>query len=275
MLIKAPPLTDAINTEVPKPNWAIWFTTLYENIKSLQTLTIEDPDETGSAGSYGQVIFNKDGVLTGDNFFKWDDVAKLLYIGSLTENMQVWTDENKNLISKTDEGFEDLRFPATVINPPGQVADPDWDIVNGGWLFAASGTELIYVIAQMPHSWKEGSPIEPHVHWQKTTSAAGNVLWRLEYKWAPINAVMDPAFTTIDVSEVVSDVMDTDTDDKHLISSFGYIDATGKKISDVLVMRVSRIGGDADDTYGADARLLEFDIHHQINSRGSTFQYVK
>ena len=173
------------------------------------------------------------------------------------------------------ETYEDLRFPATSVNPPGSASDPDWDMTNGGWLFNAASTEVVYIIAQLPHSWAEGTEIEPHVHWQKTTSASGDVLWRFEYKWAPTNDVMDTSFTTLNVSSTVDGTPDTGTADKHLVSSLGWIDSSNKQISDMLIMKLSRVGGDALDTYGDDARLLEFDIHYKVNSRGSLFPYVK
>ena len=198
-------------------------------------------------------------------------VSKYLYnlIRSLRLNFDAINTE------LTQESYEDLRFPATSINPPGAVSDPDWDTTNGGWLFDSGSSEVIFVLVQLPHSWVEGTPIEPHVHWQKTTSASGNVLWRLEYKWAPINETMDAVFTTLNVSSVVDGTPDTNTANKHLISSFGNIDASNKQISDMLVMKLTRIGGDVSDTYGADARLLEFDIHYKTSLQGSLFPYVK
>ena len=65
--------------------------------------------------------------------------------------------------------WDDLKFPATAINPPGQASDPDVEATSGLLLFAAAGTELVYALAQMPHHWEEGSDIKPHVHWTKTT----------------------------------------------------------------------------------------------------------
>ena len=142
-------------------------------------------------------------------------------------------------------------------------------------LFAAGSSEIIFMLAQLPHCWAPGSDLKPHLHWQKTTSASGNVLWRFEYKWAPRAAVMDASFTAVDVSTPVAATPDNDTADEHLISAFGALSATGKEISDMLVIKLSRIGGDAADTYGADARLLEFDIHFQIDSFGSNQEFVK
>jgi hypothetical protein len=171
--------------------------------------------------------------------------------------------------------WDDLRAPASAINPPGAVSDPDIDTTIGGLLFAASGTEIVYLQMQFPHTWAEETYIVPHVHWQKTTSAAGDVMWQLEYRWAPINEVMDAAWTTLTASNAVDGTTDTDEANKHLITSFGRVETAGKQVSDMLIIRLARLGDDAGDTYGADARLLEFDIHYQVNSLGSDYEFVK
>ena len=169
--------------------------------------------------------------------------------------------------------WDDEKFPATAINPPGLASDPDFDSTNGGWLFDAASTELIFLIAQLPHSYEEGSDLHPHVHWQKTTSASGNVYWQLDYKIAKINEVMDAAFTTLTATSTVAGTPDTNTANKHLISAFSAISDSTLEVSDMLVMKLSRIGGNAADTYGADVRLLEFDIHIQKNAHGTTQEY--
>lgn len=170
--------------------------------------------------------------------------------------------------------WDDLRFPATAVNPPGVTADPDWDTTTPGWLFdGASTTEILHLIAQLPHSWDEGTTLKPHVHYQKTTSASGTVRWVLEYKWCPIGEVMDADWTTLEVSAPVAGTPDTDTADKHLIAAFGDIVATGKQVSDMLIMKLSR--DPSQDTYGADARLLEFDIHYKSDATGSVGEYIK
>ncbi len=179
--------------------------------------------------------------------------------------------KDHSFASSFDVQWDDLRFPATAINPPGQVNDPDWDNTKGGWLFAASSTEQLWLIAQLPHAWKEGSILKPHVHWEKSTSAAGNVFWELTYSWSSINtARTGETIIDQDTPVVASDILDVQQ-----LSAFPDIDATGKKISDMLVMKLARVGGNAADTYGADARLLEFDIHVQIDSRGSIGEFDK
>jgi NAD(P)H-hydrate repair Nnr-like enzyme with NAD(P)H-hydrate epimerase domain len=43
----------------------------------------------------------------------------------------------------------------------------------------------------------------------------------------------------------------------------------------MLLMTLSRVHNNAGDTYAADARLIEFDIHYQVISPGSRQEFVK
>jgi len=180
----------------------------------------------------------------------------------------------KYLQQLSAQTYDDLTFPATAVNPPGQPSDPDWDVTTPGWLFDATGTEILHLVGQLPHTYVENSDLMPHIHWTKTTSAANDVYWQLEVAKAPIGGVIS-SFTTTASSTVVAGTPDTNTADKHLITAFPAIDGTGLGISDMLIMKLSRIGGHADDTYGADARMLEFDIHVKSWPTGSIKEYSR
>jgi hypothetical protein len=170
---------------------------------------------------------------------------------------------------------DDLRFPASAINPLGQASDPDYDSALGGWLFAANVEQVVSVMAQLPHAWKEGTAITPHVHWTKTTSTAGDVVWQLQYKLASIGEVIDANWTTLTEWQPVASTPDNDLTEEHLITSFGDVDMSGRHISDMVLMRLSRLGGDASDTYSGEARLLEFDLHILKDSLGSAQPFTK
>lgn len=167
--------------------------------------------------------------------------------------------------------WDDLKAPATAINPPGAEADPDVSAENGLLLFDADATEICFIAMQMPHGWVQGSVIVPHVHWYKTTSAAGTVAWQLRYRYANPRAVLsawsDPILAT------VTEVADGDTAEQHAIASFGDVQYTDGVISMMWIFELSRIG--ASDTYAADAALLEFDVHYQISQPGSCQQWRK
>lgn len=171
-------------------------------------------------------------------------------------------------------GWEDLRFPASTLNPPGSVADADVDsssIFLGTLLFDAGATEICAGQAQFPHAKKLDSIIYPHVHWAPTSTDAGNVLWRLEYIIADRDGVFPESYTVINTLAEASLIANM-----HLSTPLGTgIDTTGYGISTMMVWKLSRIGGDASDTYGADARLLEFDIHYQADEIGSAEERAK
>ena len=169
--------------------------------------------------------------------------------------------------------WDDLRFPAQGIDVTGPTGPPSVSAVDGTLLFAAGANDQIAVIAQMPHSWKEGSVIVPHVHWSKSTSAAGTVAWLCEYTMANPGDTF-PAFQTLATeTETVAGTPDEDTADQHLITSFGELDMTGMEISCIIKIKITR--DVSEDTYAADAKLLEFDIHYQIDAFGSILPFAK
>jgi len=166
--------------------------------------------------------------------------------------------------------WEDLRFPATGINPPGAISDPDRDTIDGTLIFDPAKTEVVMGIAQMPHSWREGSLIEAHIHWAPTDTGAGDVLWRFQYDIANVDGEFSGVYKELDVVDTVSGSITT-----HQVGGFGSIDMTGFGLSCVIKWRAARIGGDVLDTYDSDAKLLEIDFHYQIGSVGSGEEYTK
>ena len=169
--------------------------------------------------------------------------------------------------------WEDLRFPAVGINLAGAGGEPTRDSTTGYLEFPATGTTTIVVHPQLPHGWKEGSSVSPHVHWRKKTAGAGNVIWQLEYEWSGIGDVETDSLTTVPGGTVVGG--DDGSAKRHLLTSFGSIAMTGKKVSTMGLLRISRLGSDGGDTYAGVVQLKEFDIHIQIDSLGSEYEYDK
>lgn len=169
--------------------------------------------------------------------------------------------------------WDDIRFPASGINPPGAVSDPDRDTDDGLLRFDPASTEVIAIQVIFPHSHKHGTLIRPHVHWMKTTDAAGDVVWKLEWKAADPNETF-PGWQSQTVSETVSGTPGG-AHQNHVISEFAPISLNATGVAPALLMKLSRVGGDAADTYGADAKLIEFDIHHLIDTWGSGGEFIK
>jgi hypothetical protein len=169
--------------------------------------------------------------------------------------------------------WDDLRFPVSAINPVGLAAPPTLNEDNGLLEFSASQTNTVAIQAQLPHAWMEGSVIVPHVHWRKKTQGTGNIMWQLTYEFVNRGT----AFT--DTPEPLTADTPAGTDDGtalvHHLTSFGDVAMTGKTISCMGLITISRLGGHDDDTYAGVAQLLEFDIHYQIDAFGSIQQFAK
>jgi hypothetical protein len=168
------------------------------------------------------------------------------------------------------EAWDDLRFPAGNLKA-GSAGVPTWNNTYGLQEFSIG--DYLFCQVQLPHAWKVGSTLKPHFHWMKITSGPNLVGWQLEYRWAKIGEVMDVAWTTI--SDETPDVSDGDTAWQHALTALpDIVPPSDVQISDMLVCKISRIAT-AGASYGTRAALLEFDIHYQIDSRGSRQEYVK
>lgn len=167
------------------------------------------------------------------------------------------------------EGWEDLRFPAQGINPAGAADAPSVDNVltdyPGTLLFSGSADNIIAGIAQMPHSWKRGTAIRPHIHWSKPVGSASATTWVMYYR--VLGSVGDVHGALVGPVAVTATYGTPGTSNSMLISSFGEIDLSDQKESTCLAWQIRRLGStDADN---GTARLFEFDIHYQKNKSGS------
>lgn len=165
--------------------------------------------------------------------------------------------------------WDDLRAPATQLKQ-GSNTKPDFDFTDVGFAFDPNDTETLYVIFQLSHEYSEGTAIVPHLHWIQEEDA--DVLWQLEYKWYNVGEAEPASWTTL-TSKTKS--INYTSGSISQITSFGEIDGTGKEISSFLKCKMSRLGGNADDTYTGDARLDFFDVHYQKDALGSAQETSK
>ena len=169
------------------------------------------------------------------------------------------------------ESWDDLRFPASGLNPPGPVNAPVTNSQTGLLGFEDSKTNITAGIAQLPHSWVQGSEVRPHVHWVQP--AAGNVMWRLEYRLMPAyNGPFPSEWVTLTNANALGEYPGGDYVQ---LTNFPEIDMTGYEISSMILFRLSRLGNDPLDTLPATVPLLEFDIHYRVNSFGSQSLFTK
>ena len=171
---------------------------------------------------------------------------------------------------RTDsESWEDLRFPAQGINPPGAAADPTVSSTSGTLLFSGITDNVIVGVAQMPHAWKEGSTVRPHIHLRFPTATTNNTRWRFEYDIANITGDFTNALGTYTTLSTIT-VTNPNNVNRHVAASFGDLTMTGFTRSAIILWKITRLANsDAADNETNDVALLEFDIHYVTNRNGT------
>jgi hypothetical protein len=178
----------------------------------------------------------------------------------IAENLSDWFDEKRIVYS-----WEDLRFPFTQTKQ-GATAKPDFDFTNLGLLFPQDdATEIISIIAQMPHDYVIGTNIKPHIHYQQ--SAAEQPVFKIDYKWFNNGDAVPATFTTV---AGTGNAYTYSSGDLHQIQTWEEIDGSGiTGVSSILLIKLYR----DDDVLTGDSLAFEFDIHYKKYLPGSRYEY--
>jgi len=201
---------------------------------------------------------------------------------------------NTNLVIESD-GTVRMDNSATVWNDlmvypdattKGGSNPPEWGTMfknNGAgsmgvylWMFAANQEEEMHFTVQLPHDYKIGSVLYPHVHWTTVTGTPSgtNVVWGIEYTVISVGGAF--AGTTISKANSILPAIGSPTGTgQHLITVLGPISGTNLGISSVIICRLYRASGDPADTFSNNVGLLGFDIHYEQDTQGSRQQWIK
>lgn len=163
--------------------------------------------------------------------------------------------------------FDDLFFPLAQAKQ-GANLKPDFDFTNNGLLFPQNDTaEYVLITCQLPHRWKEGSTIFPHLHYTQTVNA--QPVFRMEYRWTNIGDVVSGLWTNFDLT--TNAIAYVSGSIHQILKNATGIAGTGKTISSLLEIKLYR----TDNVYTGDLLAKQFDIHIEIDGLGSTAEYVK
>jgi len=144
------------------------------------------------------------------------------------------------------------------------------------WMFSSSNEQELFFTVQIPHGYKVGTTLYPHIHWTTATGTPSgtNVVWSLEYTVVAMGGSFSTTNTIISNS-VVSIIGTPSGTGQHLITDLGTISGSSLGISTVLVCRLYRAVENSSDTFGNEVGLLGFDIHYEKDTQGSRQLYVK
>ena len=140
-------------------------------------------------------------------------------------------------------------------------------------LVFADGNEVLVTI-QMPHDWKEGTDIYPHIHFMCLTDVdpAENFAIEFEYTWADFTEDF-PANSTLETNQYSTGA---NTDNMHQLTNISAnpLVGSGHTTSSILLCRIKRVAADGDN-YAGGIAILDFDIHYEIDTMGNRTVLVK
>lgn len=144
------------------------------------------------------------------------------------------------------------------------------------WMFHKTTEQEVYFTVQLPHSYKVGTALYPHVHWTTAigTPTRTNVVWGLEYSVIAIGGSF-PNTSTLTGNSVISPIATISGIGQHLITSLGSISGTNLGISTVIACRLYRDATNSIDAFDEEVGLLGFDIHYEKDTQGSREEFVK
>lgn len=160
--------------------------------------------------------------------------------------------------------WDDWRWAGTGVNPAGAPNPAILTEIQANqwcWRFVNLDT-MAFPDQQIPHDYREGSDIQPHIHFAPTTSATYTGTWTLVITdWlSSVNGAARQAQTTITAgfnSAMVANQMQS-------INFSAVLTGVNRKISSVLTARLSLALA-----AGAACYLLGLDAHYQKDGHGS------
>jgi hypothetical protein len=186
-------------------------------------------------------------VTYSGNRTVWDD-----YVTPITEGTFLGASNNPTLTKVFDDGSGS----------------------TGVYTYVFSDGDEGLMTIQMPHKWKEGSRIYPHIHYFVMTdvSPADNFKIEFEYTWQSEDN--DFPATTILTETTRSTGVNYQYKHEDFDIPAGGIDGTGHTISSILLCRIKRTAADSDN-YAGGVAILDFDIHYEIDTHGSRDRDIK
>jgi hypothetical protein len=127
----------------------------------------------------------------------------------------------------------------------------------------------------IPHTWKPGTDMFPHVHFTLLSSAAGTVRWGFEYIFAQTHrsagVIRYPETSqTIYIEQVVP----AGSERIHFVaeSEVG-IPGEGLEVDGMMLVRLFRDGAHPNDTFAQDVFGITVDLHTEIDRYSTPFRF--
>ncbi len=173
---------------------------------------------------------------------------------------------------KTKDGWFDI---VSEFYTRGGPASPGVSAFIGGiYLLEFSDTDVLEAFANfhIPHAYKPGTMIYPHIHFATTSNGAGTVRWGVEYTFArrhdSTGQTAFPATQTIYINQAIP----ANSANIHFVSEATQgagISGANIEVDGMILTRVFRDPAHVDDTFVGSVWAITADMHIEVD-RAST-----
>ena len=200
-----------------------------------------------------------------------------LVVGTPTNNTTIETD-GTIILNGAATVFDDVVSSGISLQQQGPGVSINTVESTVDFLTSANLSDYIFLNVQIPHRWKVGSVVYPHIHYPQDISGVPN--WLFQYRWQKLGGAKATSWTYLKCNTPAI-TYTAGTINQIAKTAAGITPPSGAAISDVLQLRVIRdfANGSAQfsgtDSINAVVSLDSIDVHIEFDSFGSHSEYTK
>jgi hypothetical protein len=176
------------------------------------------------------------------------------------------------LDTRTAEGWADIVSEMYLRNGPSSPSVAQYK--NGIYLYEFTATDTLEVFSNfhIPHGWKPGTMIYPHIHFTTSSNETGVVRWGFEYTWARRHE--SSSYTTFPATQTltVDFTIPANSADKHFVCEvpdLAGIDGTNIEVDSMIMMRIYREAAHINDTFPDSVFGITTDVHIEVDRQAT------
>lgn len=180
-----------------------------------------------------------------------------------------------DLATRTADGWMDI---VAELYTRGGPSSPVPTVYKGGiYLYEFGPNDSLEVFSNfhIPHSYKLGTMVYPHIHFVTTSNATGVVRWVFEYTIAKRYESGSGNTFGNTASIAVDFTIPLNSADKHFVCEapdLGGIPATNIDVDGMILMRIYREAAHVNDTFPDNVWGITADIHIEIDKASTPFR---
>lgn len=171
--------------------------------------------------------------------------------------------------------FDDVRGDALTLRQSGAGVSPNVTESTVDFTTGANLSDYMYFNVQIPHKWKIGSTVFPHIHWIQSQDTIPNLL--IQYRWQINGGAKTTGWTNYKCNVPAYTYLSGNLN--QICHDGGILAPVGSGLSDEIQIRVLRDNANtstvfaSSDPVAATISIISVDVHFEQDKLGSDNEY--